>query len=81
MTAVNTARLQADLKRRLGRELNCPLCNGSTLMFSDKAREMDLAVPMHKRSNDFSEAIVVATVSCMDCGHVMLFDTKLVDTW
>ena len=81
MTDVNKERLLADLNRRLGRELSCPLCNTPNLMVGEKVLEVDIHVPQHERRKDyFNEALAVAQVSCINCGHVMLFNTHMVDT-
>ncbi|HUU01026.1 MAG TPA: hypothetical protein VM425_06260 [Myxococcota bacterium] len=81
MTDINKERLTVDLNRRLGRELTCPLCNSPNLMVGQKVLELDIHVPMHENRHDFStEAMAVAPVSCINCGHVMLFDTHMVDS-
>jgi hypothetical protein len=79
MTDVNKARFMADMNRRLGRELSCPLCDTPTLMVGEKVHEVDIHVPLNKRRMDLSEAIAVVPVSCINCGHVMLFNTHMVD--
>ena len=85
MTKVSRERLFEDLERRLGKPLGCALCGGSSLMVADDVLEVDLHIPQHERRRDYgsgtTEALQVAAVSCLACGHVMFFNTHMVDSW
>ena len=81
MTVVNKEKLRVDLERKLGREPHCPLCGAENLMIGDNILELDLHVPLNENRKDFTtEALAVAVTSCIACGHVMLFNTHLVDS-
>jgi hypothetical protein len=81
---VSSERLFEDLERRLGKPLGCVLCGATSLMVSDDVLEVDIHIPLHQRRDprrDTTEALPVAAVSCLSCGHVMFFNTHMVDTW